>query len=237
MRVHKGHLQGLSCALATSVVAMLGAGPGLAQAAKAEASRYVPTMADYLGIYDALQNYRWGVEKGDQKAGEMAFWPDGANIAVPTPGGPEMPIPLVEGGGPPQGRAGLPGPNGGGGPPPGFNPGQGAPAGGPPPGFNPGQAGPNGGPPAGARAGGGGGGVWHLPLDSYIHFDSATRATHYEYFLSIYPQAEKQGETGGVGMQNSRVSVVGWPGHYEDILEKRNGEWRILQRKSMINQK
>jgi hypothetical protein len=37
--------------------------------------------------------------------------------------------------------------------------------------------------------------------------------------------------------QTARTSIVGWPGHYEDILEKRHGEWRILQRKSMINQK
>jgi hypothetical protein len=38
-------------------------------------------------------------------------------------------------------------------------------------------------------------------------------------------------------MQAARTSIVGWPGHYEDILEKRHGEWRILQRKTMINQK
>jgi len=80
--------------------------------------------------------------------------------------------------------------------------------------------------------------VWHLPLDSYIHFDSATRATHYEYFLSLYPQPEKKRAEGATGnMQDSRISIVGWPGHYEDILEKRHGEWRILTRKSMINQK
>ena len=83
--------------------------------------------------------------------------------------------------------------------------------------------------------------VWHLPLDSYIHFDSATRATHYEYFLSIYPQPEKKPEGGAPGTipnaSSMRTSIVGWPGHYEDILEKRHGEWRILQRKSMINQK
>jgi hypothetical protein len=80
--------------------------------------------------------------------------------------------------------------------------------------------------------------VWHLPLDSYIHFDSATRATHYEYFLSIYPQPEKTGE-GGAKLPNTqaRTSIVGWPGHYEDILEKRHGEWRILQRKTRINEK
>jgi hypothetical protein len=79
-----------------------------------------------------------------------------------------------------------------------------------------------------------------MPFDSYIHFESATRATHYEYFLSIYPQPEKKPEPGAppaANMQNARTSVVGWPGHYEDILENRNGEWRLLQRKSMINQK
>jgi hypothetical protein len=85
---------------------------------------------------------------------------------------------------------------------------------------------------------GGEGDVWHLPLDSYIHFESATRATHYEYFLSIYPQPEKKADSDHPGnMSSSRTSIVGWPGHYEDTLEKRHGEWRILQRKSMINQK
>ena len=80
--------------------------------------------------------------------------------------------------------------------------------------------------------------VWHLPLDSYIHFESATRATHYEYFLSIYPQPEKQVEGGNVpNASASRTSIVGWPGHYDDILEKRNGEWRILSRKTRINEK
>jgi hypothetical protein len=76
-------------------------------------------------------------------------------------------------------------------------------------------------------------------LDSYIHFESATRATHYEYFLSIYPQPEKksEGEHSVPNASSLRTSIVGWPGHYEDILEKRHGEWRILQRKSMINQK
>jgi hypothetical protein len=29
---------------------------------------------------------------------------------------------------------------------------------------------------------------------------------------------------------------VGWPGYYDDILEKRNGEWRILERKTRINE-
>lgn len=219
MRIHKSHFEKLRHALAASVVALLATAPALAaDAAKPAASRYVPTMADYLGVYDALQNYRFGVEKHDQKALESAFWEDGANIAVPSPG-QEIRMPLNEGG-PPQPGAGQPAPNAG--PPPGFTS---------PPGANAG-------PPGAGGGAGGEGGVWHLPLDSYIHFESATRATHYEYFLSIYPQPEKKTEGGNMGnMQNARTSIVGWPGHYEDILEKRNGEWRILSRKSMINQK
>jgi hypothetical protein len=219
MRKPKGYFERLRCALAAGVVTLFAAAPALAaDAAQPAASGYKPTMADYLGVYDALQNYRFGVEKHDQKALESAFWEDGVNIAVPSPG-QEIRIPLN--GVPPQPPAGQPGPNAG--PPPGLVP---------PPGSNAGPAGPG---------GGGEGEVWHLPLDSYIHFESATRATHYEYFLSVYPQPEKKAEGGNTGnmrnMQNSRTSIVGWPGHYEDILEKRHGEWRILQRKSMINQK
>jgi hypothetical protein len=75
-------------------------------------------------------------------------------------------------------------------------------------------------------------------LDSYVHIESATRATHYEYFLSIYPQPEVQVDFATVpNASSSRNSIAGWPGHYEDILEKRDGEWRILHRISMINQK
>jgi hypothetical protein len=221
MRVHQGHFERLRRALAAGVVALFAAAPALAaESAQPAASRYVPTMADYLGVYDALQNYRFGVEKHDQKALESAFWEDGAHIAVPSPG-QEFHIPL-KGGAPPQAGAGQPGPNAG-----------------PPPGTNAGPPGPGGGGGATPNAAGGEGGeVWHLPLDSYIHFESATRATHYEYFLSIYPQPEKKAEGGNTGnMQNARTSIVGWPGHYEDILEKRHGEWRIFQRKSMINQK
>ena len=207
MRAQK-NLEGLQRALAVSAIALLAAAPAFAadaaKPAAAAAARYVPTTADYLAVYDALQNYRYGVEKHDQKTLERAFWEDAVHIAVPSPG-VEIRIPLK--GGPPT-------------PPPGFTP---------PPGGNAGPPGP----------GGNEGEVWHLPLDSYIHFDSATRATHYEYFLSIYPQPEKKPEP-GKPMPNAsamRTSIVGWPGHYEDILEKRHGEWRILQRKSVINQK
>jgi hypothetical protein len=204
-------------ALAVGLAALLAAAPALvAESAQPATAVYTPKMADYLAVYDALQHYRFGVEKHDQKMLQSAFWEDGVNIAVPSPG-QEIRLPLD--GSPPQPPVGMPGPNAG--PPP---------NGGPPPGLNAGPAGPG---------GGGGSEVWHLPLDSYIHFESATRATHYEYFLSIYPQPEKKSEgEGSVPNASSfRTSIVGWPGHYEDILEKRHGEWRILQRKSMINQK
>jgi len=215
MRLRKGQFQGLWCVLAASVVALLATvRVPASEAAQPAASSYVPTMMDYLGVYDALQRYRLGLEKHDQKMLASAFWPDGANIAVPTPGGPEIRMPL-NGSTPAQARAGQTGPNAG-----------------PPPGAGRGAA-PN------AAGGAGGIEVWHLPLDSYIRFESATRATHYGYFLSIYPQPEKipLDPSTQVNASASRNSIVGWPGHYEDILEKRNGEWRILQRKSMINQK
>jgi hypothetical protein len=216
MHVYSGHLERLRFVLAAGVVALLGMGtPALlpAATAPATASGYVPTMADYLGVYDAIQRYRWGLEKRDQKMLEKAFWEDGVDIAVLSPG-QEIRIPLKEIGHPPP-LAGLPGPNVG-----------------PRPAVN---AGP---PGAGGGTGGGEGEVWHLPLDSYIHFESATRATHYEYYLSIYPQPEKKRAEGNLGnMQDTRTSIVGWPGHYEDILEKRNGEWRILSRKTVTKQK
>lgn len=237
MRVHTGHFENFRCALAASVLALLTVAPALAEAAQPAASSYVPTTADYLGVYDALQRYRFGVEKHDPKMLQSAFWEDGVNIAVPSPG-VEIRMPL-DGSPPAQPPPGMPGPNAG--PPTGFKGGPPGPNAGPPPGFNGGPPGPNAGPPPGPGGSAGGEGgqeVWHLPLDSYIHFESATRATHYEYFLSIYPQKEKKVEGGHTGnMQDTRVSIVGWPGHYEDILEKRNGEWRILSRKSMINQK
>ena len=66
---------------------------------------------------------------------------------------------------------------------------------------------------------------WHLLISSSFEFQSPTRATHYGYFLSVYPNL------------TSRKTEVGLPGHYQDILEKRNGQWRILERKSVIGQK
>jgi hypothetical protein len=188
MRVHKSHFAGVRGTVAVCVVALLAAAPTLAaEAAQPAAARYLPTMADYLGVYDALQRYRFGLAKHDQEMQDSAFW--------------EAPKPMT--------------------PPPGFLPlsGPGAPSWDElrkMPGFVD---------------------TWDLPLDSYIHFESATRATHYEYFVPLYPQPEKKAEGGNLSNMEARISIVGWPGHYEDILEKRHGEWRILSRKMMMNQK
>ena len=66
---------------------------------------------------------------------------------------------------------------------------------------------------------------WHLALSHEFEFQSPTRATHYGYFISVYPDLE------------TKKTTVGLPGHYDDILEKRNGEWRILQRTTVIGAK
>lgn len=66
---------------------------------------------------------------------------------------------------------------------------------------------------------------WHLALSHHFEFQSPTRATHYGYFVSVYPDLK------------TKKTTVGLPGHYEDILEQRNGEWRILQRTSVIGAK
>ena len=66
---------------------------------------------------------------------------------------------------------------------------------------------------------------WHLQLSHHFEFQSATHATHYGMFLSVYPDLK------------TKITTVGLPGHYEDILEKRNGEWRILQRTTVIGAK
>jgi len=196
MHIYKSYFDGARGALAVGVVALLAGVPGLAAAAKPADKAFEPTVADYLSVYDALQNYRFGVEKHDQKALENAFWKDGVNISVPTPGGPEIRTPLKDIGRL-QVQSGKPGPDGRVAAPAGID-------------------------------------VWQMPLDSYVHFESPTRATHFEYFLTLYPQPEKKGE--GISNMQARASIVGWPGHHEDTFEKRKGEWRILQRKTMVNQ-
>jgi hypothetical protein len=66
---------------------------------------------------------------------------------------------------------------------------------------------------------------WHLELAHDFKFLSPTRATDYGYFISVYPDLK------------TKITTVGLPGHYKDILEKRHGQWRILHRTTAIGVK
>lgn len=86
-------------------------------------------------------------------------------------------------------------------------------------------------PPPGAPGGGGGpppgqppGVVWDMGLADNWRWESPTRAVHYGYWLSIYQ---------GTG----RLSTVGTPGHYEDVLEKVNGKWLFKERKVIVGER
>jgi hypothetical protein len=168
--------------------------------AKVAMPGYKPTIDDWMGVNAAVNNYTLGLELHDSARFGKAFWPEGVVIVQPEPGLRfSMPYQQAEAG-PPK-------------PPPG------APMGAPP------------GAPAGAppmpkgNAIGGENPPWHLALSHSFEFQSATRATHYGYFVSVYPDLK------------TKMTVVGLPGHYEDILEQRNGEWRILQRTTVIGAK
>lgn len=181
------------------VAAMIGAcllaatGNAQAQATPAVAAKgeYKPTVEDWVGVNDAVDNYTLGLERHDMARFDRAFWPEATIIAQPEPDKSfTMPYRMAAEGPPPP-------------PPPGSG------AGAPPP----------------VNAIGSGNPPWHLSLSHHFEFQGPTRATHYGYFVSVYPDLK------------TKISVVGLPGHYEDVLEKRGGEWRILQRKTVIGAK
>jgi hypothetical protein len=66
--------------------------------------------------------------------------------------------------------------------------------------------------------------IWHFSTNDFYEFESPTRAKHYGYWLDVVPGA-------------GREVTVGGPGHYEDILVKRNGEWLFLERKIIVGRK
>jgi hypothetical protein len=186
---------------------LMTAGGGHAQGATADATTpsYKPTIDDWVGVNAAVDNYTLGLELHDPARFDKAFWPEATVTAQPEPGMSfTMPYKQVEAGPPkpPPGMAMPPMPPGG------------MPK-----------------PPAGMVMPGGGNAIgsdippWHLALSHHFEFQSPTRATHYGYFLSVYPDLK------------TKKTIVGLPGHYEDVLEKRNGEWRILQRTSVIGAK
>jgi hypothetical protein len=169
-------------------VCLLGAaGAAYAQSATANAATasYKPTIDDWVGVNDAVDNYTLGLELHDAARFDKAFWPEATIVAQPEPGRRfTMPYRMAEA---------------------------------PPPKPMPG--GPSGNaigtdiPP------------WHLALSHHFEFQNSTHATHYGYFLSVYPDLK------------TKKTIVGLPGHYDDTLEKRNGEWRIIQRVTVIGAK
>lgn len=184
-----------------------------ARAAAAAPGAYQPTVEDWVGVNAAVNNYTLGIELKDEARFNEAFWPEATITAVPEPGKSfTMPYSMAIKP-PPMPPAGAPLPP--------FPAGATLPPGGPPPGAPPMPAG---GPPR-TNAIGNNIEPWHLALSHSFNFQSPTRATHYGYFVSVYPDLE------------TKKTIVGLPGHYEDVLEKRNGQWRLLSRKSVIGVK
>lgn len=146
-------------------------------------SDYKPTVEDWVGVNEAVDNYTLGLELPDHARFDKAFWPEAVIVVQPEPG-KSMTIPYKQAGMPPPGGGAVMKNMIGTDVPP-----------------------------------------WHLALSHHFEFQSPTRATHYGYFISVYPDLK------------TKITTVGLPGHYDDVLEKRNGEWRILQRTTAIGAK
>jgi hypothetical protein len=71
--------------------------------------------------------------------------------------------------------------------------------------------------------------LWHLVANSSFEFLSPTRVKHHAYWFTVCPSA---GPANGAGL-----AVIGPPGSYSDILEKRHGEWRFIERNIVLNRK
>ncbi|MFA9216782.1 MAG: hypothetical protein ACEQSK_06715 [Sphingomonadaceae bacterium] len=193
--------------LATMAGSLLLVAAGGAYAQGATPS-YKPTVDDWMGVNAAVDNYTLGLELHDSARFHKAFWPEAMIIVQPEPGKSfSMPYRQAEAG-PPKPPPGAPMP-----PPGGLMPPPGAPM------LPPGAPMPKG------NAIGTDAEPWHLALSHHFEFQSPTRATHYGYFISVYPDLK------------TKMTTAGLPGHYDDILEQRNGEWRIIQRKTVIGAK
>ena len=70
--------------------------------------------------------------------------------------------------------------------------------------------------------------LWHIIANSSYEFLSSTRVKHHAYWFAVCPSA---GTANGAG-----IASVGPPGSYNDILEKRNGEWRFVERNIALNE-
>lgn len=90
----------------------------------------------------------------------------------------------------------------------------GAPKGAPPPGAAPlPGAGPGASPPPPGE-------IWHFSTNDRFKFVSPTQVEHYAYWLDLRPGA-------------GREWTAGVPGHYEDVLVKKDGDW-LLQRRTIV---
>lgn len=168
-------------------------------------SAYTPTMKDMMSIEAAMHRYHEGLDKSEYKVMASAFTPDGT-LTIIDHGKAQKPVShdqiavgALYGDAPPPGaRGGTPAvPNG----------------------TSP--AAPDRNTPAMDM-----GALWHFTeVNSYFEFESATRATHYAYWMDVHVHEE------------SHSSTLGVPGHYEDVFVKRNGEWLILSRKILVGTK
>jgi hypothetical protein len=70
--------------------------------------------------------------------------------------------------------------------------------------------------------------LWHIIANSSYEFQSPTRVKHHAYWFAVCPSA---GSANGAGL-----GTVGPPGSYNDILEKRHGEWRFIERNIALNE-
>ena len=70
--------------------------------------------------------------------------------------------------------------------------------------------------------------LWHIVANSSYEFVSPTRVKHHDYWFAVCPSA---GTANGAG-----IGAIGPPGSYNDILEKRNGEWRFVERNVALNE-
>jgi len=86
---------------------------------------------------------------------------------------------------------------------------------------------------SGDRGGAGGGAIpadvgeiWHFSeINSHFKFESPTRAAHYSYWMEVHVH------------EGSNAASLAIPGHYEDVLVKRGGQWLLLSRKVVIGDK
>jgi hypothetical protein len=195
------------------------------------AESFTPTMKDMLSIQGAIERYERGMDTGDRKLQASAFWDD---AVIVSPMGRVPFNQAIPGGAPPAGGGGGPGavPPGAGGPPGG--PGAGPAGAGRPPSISGIPVGPNGLPerppscdPTYQKPETGWH-LWHIVANSSFEFLSPTRVKHHAYWFAVCPSA---GAANGAG-----IGSVGPPGSYNDILEKRNGEWRFVERNIALNE-